>query len=208
MIDIEAEDGWIDHVVAREFPQLRIRYTVIDAGPVTSPVEFRHRLEDISTRFRGQKAMELPSKPIPSAYRVFQRQVGLNPETHPSPIEAISRERILRGTFLSRNRLLDALLIATIESQIAIGVVDADTLEVPLGIRQVRPEDATDLPVGTLVVADPNTAVAELLGQPEPNHTVHLHTTRTVVFSIGVAGIADWMLDDALWRVADIAVAK
>lgn len=208
MIEIEAEDGWVDHVVAREFPQLRLRYTVIEAGLAPSPSEFRDRLNDISSRFRGPKAMELPSKPIPSAYRVFQRQVGLNPETHPSPIEAISRDRILSGTFPSRNRLLDSLLIATIESHIAIGAVDADTLELPLGIRQVRPDDATDLPVGTLVIADPNTVIAELMGLPEPGHAVHLGTSRTVIFSLGVAGIADWMLDDALWRVADIAVPK
>jgi DNA/RNA-binding domain of Phe-tRNA-synthetase-like protein len=208
MVDVDAEDGWVDHVVAREFPKLRMRYCVIEAGPVKSPAEMQHRLNDISSRFRGQKAMELPSKPIPSAYRVFQRQVGLNPETHPSPIEAISRDRILRGTFLSRNRLLDALLIATIESQIAIAVVDADTIELPLGIRQVRAEDRTDLPVGTLVLADATGVVAELLGAPEPANEVHLHTTRTAVVAIGVAGIADWMLDDALWRVADIAIAK
>jgi DNA/RNA-binding domain of Phe-tRNA-synthetase-like protein len=208
MIDVAVEDGWVDHVVAREFPELRMRYTVIDAGPVKSPPEMQHRLNDISSRFRGRKAMELPSKPIPSAYRVFQRQVGLNPEAHPSPIEAISRDRILRGTFVSRNRLLDALLIATIESQIAIAVVDADTIELPLGIRQVRAGDATELPIGTLVVADASNVVAELLGLPEPPHEVHLHTTRTVVIAIGVAGIADWMLEDALWRVADIAVAK
>lgn len=208
MIDIDAEDGWVDHVVAREFPQLRMRYTVIDAGPVKSPIEMQHRLNDISTRFRGQKAMELPSKPIPSAYRVFQRQVGLNPETHPSPIEAISRDRILRGTFLSRDRLRDALLIATIESQIAISVIDADTVELPLGIRQVRADDSTELPGGTLALADADGVIAELLGPPEPAHEVHLHTKRTVVAAIGVAGIADWMLDDALWRVADIAVTK
>lgn len=208
MVDIEAEEGWVDHVVAREFPELRMRYTVIDAGPVKSPVEMQHRLDDISTRFRGRKAMELPSKPIPSAYRVFQRQVGLNPETHPSPIEAVSRDRILRGTFISRNRLLDALLIATIESQIAIAVVDADTVDLPLGIRQVRTDDATELPDGTLAIADANGVVAELLGPPEPPNEVHLHTTRTAVVAVGVAGIADWMLEDALWRVADIAVAK
>jgi DNA/RNA-binding domain of Phe-tRNA-synthetase-like protein len=208
VVDIEAEDGWVDHVVAREFPQLRMRYTVIDAGPVKSPIELQDRLLDISGRFRGQKAMQLPSKPIPSAYRVFLRQVGLDPESHPSPIEAVSRDRVLRGTFISRNRLLDALLIATIESQIAIAVVDADTIELPLGIRQVRADDITDLPVGTLVIADAERVVAELLGQPEPGHQVHLATTRTAVASIGVAGIADWMLDDALWRVADIAVTK
>jgi DNA/RNA-binding domain of Phe-tRNA-synthetase-like protein len=208
VVDIEAEDGWVDHVVAREFPKLRMRYAVIDAGPVKSPPEMQHRLEDISTRFRGRKAMELPSKPIPSAYRVFQRQVGLNPEINPSPIEAISRDRILRGTFLSRDRLRDALLIATIESQIAIAVLDADTVELPLGIRQVRADDATELPIGTLVVADASNAVAELLGPPEPPNEVHMHTTRSAVVAIGVAGIADWMLDDALWRVADIAVTK
>jgi DNA/RNA-binding domain of Phe-tRNA-synthetase-like protein len=208
MSDVDAEDGWIDHVVAREFPALRLRYAVIVAGATTSPVELRHRLDDLSTRFRARKAMELPTKPIPSAYRVFLRQVGLDPEARPSPIEAVTRERILRGIYRSSHRLADALTVATVESQIAISVLDADRIDLPLGIRTVREEDATDLPPGTLVVADTNGPAAELFGEPEPHCVVGADTTRTAVMAIGVKGIADWMLDDALWRVAEIAVAK
>ena len=152
--------------------------------------------------------MELPTKPIPSAYRVFLRQVGLDPETRPSPIEAVTRERILRGIYRSTHRLADALTVATVESQIAISVLDADLIDLPLGIRTVREEDVTDLPVGTLVVADANGPAAELFGEPEPHCIVGADTTRTAVMAIGVKGIADWMLDDALWRVAEIAVAK
>lgn len=208
MADVDAEDGWIDHTVAREFPALRLRYAVIDAGPTVSPVELRQRLDDLSTRFRAHKAMELPTRPIPSAYRVFLRQVGLDPEAHPSPIEAVTRDRILRGNFPTTHRLADALTVATVESQIAISVLDAELLDLPLGIRAVRAEDSTELPVGTLVVADANGPAAELLGEPEPHCFVGANTTRTAVMALGVEGIADWMLDDALWRVAEIAVPK
>jgi DNA/RNA-binding domain of Phe-tRNA-synthetase-like protein len=208
MSDVDAEDGWVDHVVAQEFPALRLRYAIIPAGATTSPVELRHRLDDLSTRFRARKAMDLPNKPIPSAYRVFLRQVGLDPEVRPSPIEAVTRERILRGIYRSSHRLADALTVATVESQIAISVLDADRIDLPLGIRTVRAEDTTDLPTGTLVVAAANGPVAELFGEPEPHCIVGADTTRTAVMAIGVKGIADWMLDDALWRVAEIAVAK
>jgi DNA/RNA-binding domain of Phe-tRNA-synthetase-like protein len=206
--DIDAEDGWVDHVVAREFPALRLRYAIIAAGATPSPIELRNRLDDLSTRFRARKAMELPTKPIPSAYRVFLRQVGLDPESRLSPIEAVTRDRILRGTYHSTHRLADALTVATVESQIAISVLDADLIDLPLGIRTVREDDATELPAGTLVIADANGPAAELFGEAEPHCIVGANTTRTTVMAIGVEGVADWMLDDALWRVAEIAVPK
>ena len=61
-----------------------------------------------------------------------------------------------------------------------------DTLQLPLGIRPVRDEDISDLPVGTLALADANNSVAELFGQPENANMVHLGTTRTAVAAIGV----------------------
>lgn len=205
MEDIKAEDGWVDHVVAREFPGLRLRYTVIPARPEASPAELKDRLADLSNRYLGFHAMSLPRQPIPTAYRVFLRQVGLDPDTQPSPVEAASRERIVRGSFASHDRICDALTIATVESQVALSVVDADSVELPLGIRPVRADDHSDLALGTLALADANREIASLFGSPRLDCEVGPRTRSVAAAAIGVEGIADWMLDDALWRFADIA---
>jgi DNA/RNA-binding domain of Phe-tRNA-synthetase-like protein len=205
VVDIETEEGWVDHAVAREFPALRLRYTVVEAGPEIPSKALRDRLKDLSTRFSGRHSMELPTKPIPAAYRIFMRQVGLDPDIHLSPVESYFSDRILRGGFLNYNSVADALTIAIVESHVALTVVDADLIELPLGIRPVRLEDESDLALGTLCIADAKGVISSLLAAPEVSNELNPHTKRTVFMAIGVEGVADWRLDDALWRVAEIA---
>ena len=71
--------------------------------PVTagSPKEIRDRLRDMSNRFRGARAVGIRREPVPAAYRVFFRQIGLDPDVVRTPIEAAVLERMLRGGFPS-----------------------------------------------------------------------------------------------------------
>jgi hypothetical protein len=190
------EIGWIDHELAAEFPDLDLRYVVLEARLDSSPLELRNQLADMSTRFRGPQALALPTKPVPSAYRAFFRQVGLDPEVVRNPAEAVTYERILRGGFRSYNHLADALTSAIVETHVALGALDADTVAEPLGIR---PD--TD---GVLVIADADQSVAALFGPPLPGFEPRPRTRRVAITAVGVAGVHDWMLDHALWRVADL----
>jgi len=189
------EIGWIDHALAAEFPELTLRYVIVEARLEASPPELLGQLADLSTRFRGRQAMALPTKPVPSAYRVFFRQVGLDPDVHRSPVEAVSYDRIMRGTFPSFNRVADAVRATIVETHIALGVLDADTLSGPLGIR---PSDD-----GVLGFADADHRIGPLFGPPEHAFEPSSRTERVAVTAVGVAGIPTWILDHALWRVAD-----
>ncbi|MFL6091043.1 MAG: hypothetical protein ACJ71Z_12985 [Aeromicrobium sp.] len=190
------EIGWIDHELAAEFPDLDLRYVVVDARLDASPVELRNQLADMSTRFRGRQAMALPTQPVPSAYRAFFRQVGLDPEVVRNPAEAVTYDRIMRGGFLSRNHLADALMSAIIETHVALGALDADVLAEPLGIRPNSD--------GVLVIADADQTVSALFGPPLRGFELTPRTRRVAITAVGVAGVHDWMLDHALWRVADL----
>ncbi|HUQ00357.1 MAG TPA: hypothetical protein VM093_07845 [Aeromicrobium sp.] len=190
------EIGWVDHELAAEFPELDLRYVVVEARLDASPQELRNQLADMSTRFRGRQAMALPTQPVPSAYRAFFRQVGLDPEVVRNPAEAVTYERILRGGFLSHNHVADALTSTIVETHVALGALDADTLALPLGIRPN--------PDGVLVVADANQTVAALFGPPLHDFELTSRTRRVAVTAVGVAGVTSWMLDHALWRVADL----
>ena len=202
--ELEPESGWLDHAVAAEFPTLAMRYTVIDGRNRASSPAMKDRMADHSKRFTGVRAMELPQHQIPAAYRAFFRQLGLDPDAQPTPVEAIARERIVRGSFPSRGIITDALVVATIESHVALGVLDAGPLDGPLGIRPVRDPDPPELPRGTLVIADAEAPVAQLFGPPFDRCAVTNDTTSLAIVAVGVPGMSKWVLDDALWRVADM----
>lgn len=202
--ELEAESAWLDHVFAAEFPTMCVRYTVITATNRPSSEAMRGRLADRSTKFTGARALELPRHEIPAAYRAFFRQIGLDPDAYPTPVEAIARDRILRGRFASRGVIADALLVATIESHIALQAVDADALDGPLGVRPARDSDPGDFRRGTLVIADAEQPVAQLFGAPTDRCAISRETTRVAIYAVGVPGMRTWLLDDALWRVADM----
>ena len=80
-------EGWVADDVRDEFPELRLRTMAVERGSGKTPPEVRDRLRMLSDRFRGAQAIALRRAPIPSAYRVFFRQVGLDPDTTRTPVE-------------------------------------------------------------------------------------------------------------------------
>jgi DNA/RNA-binding domain of Phe-tRNA-synthetase-like protein len=73
--------------LAEEFPGLSIVTTGLEAAPGRSPEALRERLRLLSDRIAGPQAIQLRQNPIPWAYRVFFRQIGLDPDTTRTPIE-------------------------------------------------------------------------------------------------------------------------
>ena len=98
-------------------------------------------------------------RPIPWAYRVFFRQIGLDPDRTRTPVEQLAFERIREGAFKSSGLPADALTIATVETGVALRVFDADRLRGSLCIRDSAPGEALpgqpgELAQGTLTIAD------------------------------------------------------
>ncbi len=121
-----------------EFPGLALRWTEVGRGSGRSNAALKERLSILSNRFAGPQAIQLRQQPIPWAYRVFYRHIGLDPDEQPTPIEAIALERLRRGGFVSESLLDDALTIAIMESGVALQAFDADKVRAPLGIRPSR----------------------------------------------------------------------
>ncbi len=61
------------------------------------------------------RSASAPSR-SPSAYRVFFRQIGLDPDVERTPVEAAMLERMLRGGFLTGGLLDDVLLISLMDT--------------------------------------------------------------------------------------------
>jgi len=203
------EAGWIAPELREEFPGLALRYLVLGRGSGRSPRELKQRLAQMSDRFSGPQAIALRHKPIPWAYRVFFRQIGLDPDEQPTPVEAVALERIKRGGFVSQSLLDDALTIAIIESGVALRAFDADRAEGRLGIRTSTEGEGLEgrpgpLPVGTLVIADEARPLALLFGATASGRGVSPKTGRTLLASIQVKGVPDIAVEEAIWLAASV----
>jgi DNA/RNA-binding domain of Phe-tRNA-synthetase-like protein len=203
--------GWCEHEVQQELPGLGLMCATVDlklsgslAGRSTPAV--LARLRDLSNRWRGARAINVRQEAIPAAYRVFFRHIGLDPDVTRTPIEAAVLERMLEGGFLSEGLLSDILTIALIDTAVPVWALDADTVNGPLGIRLTRPEerlgrspDAPSVGGGRLVVADADSALAMLFGEPAQGHEPTVSTRRLTLFAVQVAGVPALHMEEALW---------
>lgn len=204
----ELEAGWIAEELRVEFPELRLVTTTVDARPSRSPEEVKERLRVLSNRWTGQKAVALRQQPIPWAYRVFFRQVGIDPDEHRTPVEAYALERMRAGGFQSRNVLEDALTIATVETGVPVIAFDDEPLDGPLGLRLSAPDerlggDGRPLSSRQVVVADAERSVAVLFADFAEGHGVTPRTRRMRLAAVQVKGVPDVSVDEALWTVAE-----
>ena len=170
----------------------------------------REHLDALSIRFRGADALALRQRPVPQAYRVCFRHVGLDPDTTRTPIEAAAIDRLVQGGFVSHGPLDDALTIALVESGVPMWALDADAVEEPLELRLARAgetlgraPEAPPLPAGQIVVADARGPLAPLFGVPAASHAPSRRTTRLLLFALPVEGVPQLHVEEALWQCAE-----
>jgi DNA/RNA-binding domain of Phe-tRNA-synthetase-like protein len=150
------------------------------------------------------------TQPIASAYRVFFRQIGLDPDVSRIPSEELAVTRLLRGGLPSDGLPVDALRIALIETGVPVWALEAAGVdEAGLGIRLSAPGDSFGaqghpLAPGRLVVADARSVHALLFGAIAPGHEVKRGTSRIALFAVGVDGVPDIHLEEALWVCTDV----
>ncbi len=202
--EVAPEPGWIEPALAEEFPGLSIVSTALETTTGRSPEALKERLRSLSDRIAGAQAILLRQQPIPWAYRVFFRHIGLDPDTTRTPIEQLIFERIHDGRFKSRNRVDDALTIAMVEVGVALRAFDADRAEGRLGLRLSAEGEGFEgrvspLPEGTIVVADERRPLGILFDKTAEGRGVKRGTRRVLLVAISVRGVPDIALEEALW---------
>jgi DNA/RNA-binding domain of Phe-tRNA-synthetase-like protein len=198
------EPGWVAPELAEELPALGIFTTSVETDAGRSPPALKEKLRELSDRFRGAQAINLRQQPIPWAYRVFFRHIGLDPDTTRTPVEQVALDRMHDGRFKSRNRILDALTLAVAESGVAVQAFDAGAIKGRLGIRAAEENEpfegrTTPLAAGTLVVADEERPVSILFGSLAPSAEPGRHTERVTLAAVRVKGVPDIAIEEALW---------
>lgn len=200
------EQGWVAPHVAAEFPGLGISSVVLDGQPGKSPEPIRQRLRDLSDRFYGSHAIHMRERPIPWAYRVFFRQIGLDPDRTRTPVEELALERLREGAFTSRGLPRDALTIATVETGVALRAFDGEQVG-RLSIRDAGPGESLpdrpgELAQGTLVIADERGPVGLLFGEPADWDGIEEVSRRLTIAAVRVNGVPQIAVEEALWMAA------
>jgi DNA/RNA-binding domain of Phe-tRNA-synthetase-like protein len=199
--------GWVAPHVAAEFPGLGISWIEVDGRPGRSPEPVERRLSETSNRFYGAHAIHMRERPIPWAYRVFFRQIGLDPDRTRTPVEQLALDRLQDGGFKTRGLPADALTIATVETGIALRAFDVERLDGALCIRDSAPGESLEgrpgeLSHGTLVIADGRAPAGLLFGATGAGCGVGRSTRRIAVAAVQVDGVPQIAVDEALWMVA------
>jgi DNA/RNA-binding domain of Phe-tRNA-synthetase-like protein len=205
---LELHEGWVEPELAEEFPELGVRYARMETRPRRTPEPIKQRLRDLSNRYTGSKVIHMRQDPVPWAYRVFSRQVGIDPDTDRTPVERIALERLRHGGLRSENIVDDALTIATVETGVPVIAFDADNVGRAIGLRLAREEErladgARPLSARQIVVADEDRSLAVLFGDVAEQCGVTPDSERMVLAALRVKGVPEISVEEALWTAAE-----
>ena len=125
--------------------------------------------------------MTQSTREIPQAYRAHYGGAR-------SPAEELTIKQLIRGQYRSRGVLRDALLIATVDTEVGVWALDADRLS---GEPRIA---------GQALVDDAG-PITPLFGDPK---TVTRRTRRLTLYAITAPGIPDLAVEEALITAWDV----
>jgi hypothetical protein len=177
--------GEVDAALLAELPGLGLRWCEFTAGDLDrrSPPALRARIRGLSDRVAGGQAIALRSRAIPSAFRILFRHLGMEPDDVHIPVEAWMLERMRRGAYPSRDVLSDALMVATVETEV--------------GVWACSSPPRLSLVGGRVMVA----------GVPVFSAPARPAGPRVVLFAVIAAGVPEIAVDEALWTAWDIVTS-
>jgi DNA/RNA-binding domain of Phe-tRNA-synthetase-like protein len=206
--ELDLRRGWVGEELAAEFPELALVHVTLPIRRWRSPRSVKERLKTMSDRFTGPKAVQVRQQPVPWAYRVFFRQIGIDPDDRRPPPEAAALERMRAGAFKSYNLLDDAITIATVETGVPLLAYDAERMEGDLGLRLALADERLGdegraLRGGEIVVADLRGPLAVLFGDMAHRRGVHPDTGQVLLAAVQVKSVPDVCVEEALWIAAE-----
>jgi DNA/RNA-binding domain of Phe-tRNA-synthetase-like protein len=190
--DPELVAGPVDPRVAQEHPGLGVVSARVAFAPGPTPPEVRERLRRASDRWRGPQAVVLRTRPVPWAYRVLFRHLGLDPDVTRTPVEALVLERLLHGGLRTHGMPDDALALGTLETGVALVALDADRVTGAVGIGLDE----------RIVLADAAGPVGPLFGPAGPEHAPGRRTRALALVAVVAPAVPALHVEEALWTAA------
>jgi DNA/RNA-binding domain of Phe-tRNA-synthetase-like protein len=209
--ELDLRAGVVAPELRAEFDRLGLVWVDAPVSPGRSPPSARRRLRALSGRVRGPQALLGRQQPVPHAYRVFYRHIGLDPDVHRPPAGAALQERLVAGEFRSRDRVTDACLVALLETHVPVWALDAARVQGALALRLSaagelvgRGRSAVPIAAGRIVVADGAGALAAVFADPGPDLAVGRSTRCARLFCVRVPGVPDIHVEEALWTCREL----
>jgi DNA/RNA-binding domain of Phe-tRNA-synthetase-like protein len=207
--------GTVAPTLSAEFPELRVLSCEVGApaGRSTDPGSLE-RLALLASRMRGGRAVELRREPVPAAYRVFFRHIGIDPDATRTPIEEAALARLVEGGHRSRGPLADALLLALLDTAVPVNAFAAAAVTGVPGLRAAAPGErlgegdrSRPLRAGQIVLADDAGPLAELCGELAPAAEPGRHTERLRLVAVRIPGVPSIHVEEALWTCQESLAA-
>lgn len=197
--------GWIAAQIEDEFPGLALVTVELPCTAKRTAPWVAHRLVELANRITGRYALRVRELPVPALYRAFYRQLGLDPDVRRPPLEQALFDRLWVGGFANDGMPFDALLVALLETGVAVWAADAAALSGPLGVRDAAAgevlgegREPRTLAAGELVIADADRPVARLFEAPAAPFAVTARTQRAVLYVLQVPGVPAMDVQSAL----------
>src|SRR4051812_39113071 len=146
-----------------------------------SPPVLRRQLHALSDRHGGARAITQRTREIPQAYRLHYGDER-------SPAEELTIKRLIRGQYRSRGVLRDALLLATVDTEVGVWALDAQRL-------------SGDPRLSAGAVADDTGPIAAPFTDPE---RVGRGTRRLVLYALTAPDVPDVAVTEALYVAWEI----
>jgi DNA/RNA-binding domain of Phe-tRNA-synthetase-like protein len=210
--ELVLREGWVEPELAAEFPELGLTWASLDARPGRSAWEARRRLRELSDRYTGGRVIHMRQDPVPWAYRVFWRQVGLDPDRERTPAEQVALDRMRDGGFRSRNSVDDALTIAVAETGVPVVAFDRNRVRGELGLRLSRAgellgDGERPLSARQIVIADEERSLAVLVGEIAMGGGVTAATEGMLIAALAVKGVPRISVEEALATAGELLLA-
>lgn len=188
--------GWIEAQIEDEFPGLALVTVELPCTAKRTAPWVVHRLVAMADRITGPYALRVRQLPVPALYRAFYRQLGLDPDKRRPPLEQALFDRLWTGGFIPDGMPDDALLVALLETGVAVWAADAAAVSGPLGVRGATAGETLGagreprrLAAGELVIADAERPIARLFEAPAAPFAVTARTRRAVLYVLQVPGV-------------------
>ena len=192
MSDPELLAGPVDPLVAAEHPGLAVVSARVPFAPGPTPPEIRERLRHATDRWRGPQAVALRTRPVPWAYRVLFRHLGMGPDVTRTPIEALVLERLLHGGLRSGGMPEDALALATLETGVPLYALDAARVRGRVGIAHGD----------RIALADGAGPIAPLCSPPGAGHAPGRGTRELLLVAVVAPQVPALFVEEAVWTAA------
>ncbi len=187
--------------LAAEFPGLHADWLSCQCSDHSCDPGVGERLALLASRFNGRQALELRQQQVPAAYRSFFRQVGLDPDQQPTPIEQAVLGRLLSGGNLPQDRISDGLLLALLETSVPVVAFEASAVAPPIIIRGAEHGELVkdvELEPGALILADGQRPLCQLFSAPEPPLAAAAKSESLLLVAVVVPGVSEIASDEAL----------